>query len=662
MPRRIRNTRRGVNRPDPDDLERIRLAQLLDDVSTALEPIVQADITDVSATADEVNLLDISLQGVVAGQALLADSPTTASWQNLGATGGASLAAQYRFDTSIVEADPGNGDFRMDNAIPASVTELFVSSTTDNGNDFNTILSLVGVGDQVYIQQDNDATKFVLLNVTANVDNTGWWSIAGTIAASGTIFDNNAKCHILILLGGSGAFGDVFKVGTPVNNEIGVWTGDGTIEGDPSFLWDGQNLTLSDTFMSLTFTEVGASANNANWAWQVSGEDMQLELYNDLFSASNSIIDITRSLNVGIRMDFDFIDIVSTGRIVATTFRPTFTYNNLGIAEFANDAIMGAVIVGTGSTADFSMRNSDNNLVMQNFTGTLNVDFRGDITSLGLLVEAPYRVLQMESDGTTATFGNVADQFFNFKMVHDNEIFSFSSGPVTSQGAVFRMRGAGAGDAGDTEFISSNSKWFWWDESSGGMKFAIGSGGGKQQAAFFTNTKQFGLLGELKSYITTDATSGATGTIHTLGGIGVTKDVWVGGTLIANGLTAAGDNSALGYSATLGAILTGQGSTNDVTIKNDVDANVIEIPTGTVNVNLLGNVAITGILTTGTTQVGLETTANLEDIAHVVNTGDQKTQGTMLFNSNTQNPVYAIGSAAGSVWVDGAGTTVHTPV
>jgi hypothetical protein len=33
--------------------------------------------------------------------------------------------------------------------------------------------------------------------------------------------------------------GDVFKVGTPVDNEIGVWTGDGTIEGDPNFTWDG---------------------------------------------------------------------------------------------------------------------------------------------------------------------------------------------------------------------------------------------------------------------------------------------------------------------------------------------------------------------------------------------------------------------------------------
>ncbi len=43
----------------------------------------------------------------------------------------------------------------------------------------------------------------------------------------------------------NGAAGDVFKVGTPVDNQIGVWTGDGTIEGDPNFTWDGATKTLS---------------------------------------------------------------------------------------------------------------------------------------------------------------------------------------------------------------------------------------------------------------------------------------------------------------------------------------------------------------------------------------------------------------------------------
>ena len=62
----------------------------------------------------------------------------------------------------------------------------------------------------------------------------------------------------------------------------------------------------------------------------------------------------------------------------------------------------------------------------------------------------------------------------------------------------------------------------------------------------------------------------------------------------ASGDTAAGDNAAMGYTAAEGLILTGQGSTNDVTIKNDADADVLEIPTGTTNVTVVGDVTASG--------------------------------------------------------------------
>ena len=73
-------------------------------------------------------------------------------------------------------------------------------------------------------------------------------------------------------------------------------------------------------------------------------------------------------------------------------------------------------------------------------------------------------------------------------------------------------------------------------------------------------------------------------------------DITATATLNAQGDTAAGDNAAIGYTAAEGLILTGQGSTNDVTIKNDADADVIEIPTGTVNVTMAGNLTAAGTL------------------------------------------------------------------
>ena len=55
--------------------------------------------------------------------------------------------------------------------------------------------------------------------------------------------------------------------------------------------------------------------------------------------------------------------------------------------------------------------------------------------------------------------------------------------------------------------------------------------------------------------------------------------------LVLNGSdTSAGDDAGLGYTSAEGIIITGQGSTSDVTIKNDADTTVFSIPTGTANV------------------------------------------------------------------------------
>lgn len=55
------------------------------------------------------------------------------------------------------------------------------------------------------------------------------------------------------------ASGDVTKVGTPANNELGIWTGDGTIEGDSNITWDGGNLGIAKNSNS-DYTEITAGS------------------------------------------------------------------------------------------------------------------------------------------------------------------------------------------------------------------------------------------------------------------------------------------------------------------------------------------------------------------------------------------------------------------
>ena len=65
------------------------------------------------------------------------------------------------------------------------------------------------------------------------------------------------------------------------------------------------------------------------------------------------------------------------------------------------------------------------------------------------------------------------------------------------------------------------------------------------------------------------------------GNIAVTGNITTTGTVEPAGDTAAGDNAAIGFTSAEGLILTGQGSTSDITVKNDADGTVFTVPTGT---------------------------------------------------------------------------------
>jgi len=123
------------------------------------------------------------------------------------ATGGATVSGQWQFDSNTTEADPGQGLFRNDNATIGSVTEVFINSVSETNADFDVILGLLGNGDQLYIQNIEDATEFMLFDITANVDNGGWYSLAGSVSASNANFTNGEKFGILLLFGGGAVAG-----------------------------------------------------------------------------------------------------------------------------------------------------------------------------------------------------------------------------------------------------------------------------------------------------------------------------------------------------------------------------------------------------------------------------------------------------------------------
>ena len=97
---------------------------------------------------------------------------------------------------------------------------------------------------------------------------------------------------------------------------------------------------------------------------------------------------------------------------------------------------------------------------------------------------------------------------------------------------------------------------------------------------------------------TTASTNSTSGALTVAGGAGIAAGLSVGGKLTVAGDTASSDAAAIGYTASEGIIITGQGSTSDVTIKNDDDTTVFSIATGTTNSTFAGSVSSSEFVTT----------------------------------------------------------------
>ena len=94
------------------------------------------------------------------------------------------------------------------------------------------------------------------------------------------------------------------------------------------------------------------------------------------------------------------------------------------------------------------------------------------------------------------------------------------------------------------------------------------------------------------SVVYLDGAGSGAAVVDALTALSVAGDITPAGTLNATGDTSAGDSAALGFASADGCIITGQGSTNDVSIKNDADATVIAIPTGTDDVEFTDDVKL----------------------------------------------------------------------
>lgn len=290
-----------VNRISTDSALQSAINVVSNNLSTEINNRIAADSAILSNLSTKNQIINIQNEG-----STTQSDPQTIDFQGAGVDvqvsagkieviiAGASGQTEnfsWRFDPSTVAADPGVGDFRLDNATLASVTQIFVDDICDTtGFDISNIFNTIQGDFAIYIQQNNDATKFVQFTATAPfTDNTGWFTIPVTYVqeGSGGLFDSNTKCTWYIVNKNGGASVTSAQL-VSVNNRVSVLSG--IVSAEISARTDG------DSALSIRINSVAdrVSANSAqlsliNSALATVSEVLSVHetQINDLFSAND---------------------------------------------------------------------------------------------------------------------------------------------------------------------------------------------------------------------------------------------------------------------------------------------------------------------------------------------------------------------------------------
>ncbi|MDB4335437.1 hypothetical protein N9994_00075 [bacterium] len=186
----------------------------------------------------------------------------------------ASCNTSIAIGSSALAGSTGVGNIGIGNSAGSSITSggrnIFIGR---NANGLNTSSYQIAIGDLSTTQASSLAlgrSGIILLHgefatagrtkLGVNLGNTysaptANLQVKGNASDTTTFLVENGSGSSIFQVDEDGTItgnglGDVSKVGTPVNNQIGVWTGDGTIEGDSNLIWGGSTLQVGNSINS----------------------------------------------------------------------------------------------------------------------------------------------------------------------------------------------------------------------------------------------------------------------------------------------------------------------------------------------------------------------------------------------------------------------------
>ncbi len=155
----------------------------------------------------------------------------------LGEFGGDSQS--YNFSTTITDADPGSGNFRYNNATPASVTQLYIDDENSDAVDIVAWLQTIDDSTnappaRLRIFEEANSANFAVFDVTSITDLAGYFRfVVVHVDGNGTFADTTPIVMTLAIIGDQGDQGDTGADST-VQGDTGA-DGDTGVAGSGGF-------------------------------------------------------------------------------------------------------------------------------------------------------------------------------------------------------------------------------------------------------------------------------------------------------------------------------------------------------------------------------------------------------------------------------------------
>ena len=242
-------------------------------------------------------------------------------------------------------------------------------------------------------------------NLTQFVDQTAWRVFYSNTSGDVTELALGANGTYLMSNGASSAptwatpagSGDVSKVGTPVDNQIGVWTGDGTLEGDTALTFD----TTTDT---LTIAASGNLAFGAETILDDNAGTMTLSNIDALDATTKATIESAiRDSNNNLTVN-NYIEGFTTTATAAGTTTLTVTSTE---TQYFTGTTTQTVVLPVTSTLTLGQRFKIFNLS----TGLVTVQSSGANNVVILAANTSVEVVCILTSGTTAASWDVTSTY-----------------------------------------------------------------------------------------------------------------------------------------------------------------------------------------------------------------------------------------------------------